>query len=54
MNPQPQPRGANSRFRVLAQMVIILSLAIALGLVYNAISPDGIPLVKKAPTLHLK
>ena len=54
MSGHSKPRSERSGYRVLAQMVIIRARATTLGLVYNALSPDGIPLVKKAPTLQLK
>ena len=31
--------------------LIIVLAAITLGLAYNALSPDGIPLVKKTPSM---
>lgn len=54
MTVSSHSRRAPSKARVLVQMVIILSIATVLGLVYNAFSPDGIPLVKKPPTLQFK
>jgi len=34
------------------QIIIILAAGTALGLTFNTFNPDGIPLVKKRPSLH--
>jgi hypothetical protein len=36
------------------RLVIILAVGTALGLIFNTFNPDGIPLVKKRPTLQGK
>jgi hypothetical protein len=38
--------------RRAVQLIIIVAVGAALGLIYNTFNPDGIPLVKKRPALH--
>lgn len=38
--------------RRIVQLVIILAVGTALGLIYNTFNPDGIPLVKRMPAVH--
>lgn len=42
-------RSSGRRGRPWSRCFIILLAAIAVGLAFNALSPDGIPLVKKKP-----
>ena len=34
------------------QIIIFLVVGTALGLTYNTFNPDGIPLIKRMPTVH--
>ena len=34
------------------QLAIILAAGATLGLIFNSLNPDGIPLVKQRPVLH--
>ncbi|MEZ5275100.1 MAG: hypothetical protein R3F07_01815 [Opitutaceae bacterium] len=48
------PKGTSPGFlaRRSVQLAIILAVGVALGLIFNALNPDGIPLVKQRPVLH--